>query len=580
LYLEDGVSYKITLKDSNAATVWTQDDVRTPIALPYLQTADETTAGVTPTDVAYPPLNILRYGAVGDNSTECSTAINNAILVAAVSGGTVFFPAGQYKITSTINMKAKVSLLGEGGQASIIEATSIDAITFDFYTSFGKVVIDNLGINGTTTTTNTAITQTGSLDDADELYGITITRCLITNYNTGIHFRQTRVVTIQNNWIQHVNNGIDLVGKNLVYNIVGNEMVYGDGSGTGDKIGIKLDSFNFTDGAGIIKPEGVQIVRNQIFGFETCFNNIFSVFVNFTHNDISALIYGIEWTTANSQFNIAYNYIALNAAGGLAGIIGHGMAAVIEAKTVIENNQFVATVTTGAIGVIINDSGTTNQDHVDIVRNLFSGFDTNDIRVYSGGYVNVENNRCFSSDPTNSIDFIQVGVVRGPCYISKNKCLGDIVYVEADVAARKLIIDLNHVNDTTILGPIEVQNSESVTTTNVITASESGKTFYLNAAGGFTSTLPAPALGLKYKFIVKAAPTTAYIITTNGGDNVLQGTYLDIVGELVSIAAQDTLNFVANTALVGDSLEVESDGTSWFCTAFSKADGGITVSAT
>ncbi len=122
--------------------------------------------------------------------------------------------------------------------------------------------------------------------------------------------------------------------------------------------------------------------------------------------------------------------------------------------------------------------------------------------------------------------------------------------------------------------------TELVTTTNVITATENGKTFYLNAVGGFTSTLPAPALGLKYKFIVKTAPTTAYIITTNGGDNVLQGTFLDIVGELVAITNQDTLNFVASTSLVGDSLEVESDGTNWYCTAFSKADGGITVSAT
>jgi hypothetical protein len=122
--------------------------------------------------------------------------------------------------------------------------------------------------------------------------------------------------------------------------------------------------------------------------------------------------------------------------------------------------------------------------------------------------------------------------------------------------------------------------SEVVTTTNVITADEAGTTFYLDAAGGFTSTLPAPAIGLKYKFIVSTAPTTAYIITTNGGANILQGTYIDIVGEMVSIASQDTLNFVANTALVGDYLEVESDGTSWFCNARSGANGGITVAVT
>jgi hypothetical protein len=121
---------------------------------------------------------------------------------------------------------------------------------------------------------------------------------------------------------------------------------------------------------------------------------------------------------------------------------------------------------------------------------------------------------------------------------------------------------------------------EAVTATNVITADESGRTFYLNASGGFTSTLPLPHKGLKYTFIVKTAPATAYIITTNAGANLMYGTYLDIVGELTYFAAQDTLNFVASTSVVGDRLEVESDGAVWYCKAFSGADGGITTSAT
>jgi len=123
-------------------------------------------------------------------------------------------------------------------------------------------------------------------------------------------------------------------------------------------------------------------------------------------------------------------------------------------------------------------------------------------------------------------------------------------------------------------------SSEVVTTTNVITASENGKTFYLNTAGGFTSTLPAAAIGLNYKFIVSTVPTTAYIITTNSSANVLFGFFLDIVGEQVYFSAQDTLNFVASTSLVGDFLEVESDGTNWYCVAKSGADGGITTAAT
>jgi len=147
----------------------------------------------------------------------------------------------------------------------------------------------------------------------------------------------------------------------------------------------------------------------------------------------------------------------------------------------------------------------------------------------------------------------------------------------------RLTLDKNRIG-TAVTSPIEINvndtlvGQEFVTATNVILASENGTTFYLNAAGGFTSTLPAPLVGLKYKFIVKTAPTTAYIIRTNVGANILQGTFLDIVGELVPITNQDTLNFVANVSLVGDSLIVESDGTNWYCTAFSLADGGITVS--
>ena len=124
------------------------------------------------------------------------------------------------------------------------------------------------------------------------------------------------------------------------------------------------------------------------------------------------------------------------------------------------------------------------------------------------------------------------------------------------------------------------KKTESVITTNTISESESGTTYYLDLAGGFTSTLPVPVAGLRYTFIVKTAPTTAYIVTTNGGDNLLYGTYLDIIGELVYFSAQDTINFVASTSVVGDRLEVESDGTNWYCVAVSGANGGMTTAVT
>ena len=125
-----------------------------------------------------------------------------------------------------------------------------------------------------------------------------------------------------------------------------------------------------------------------------------------------------------------------------------------------------------------------------------------------------------------------------------------------------------------------INGAELVTDTNVITAEENGTTFFLNVATGFTSTLPAPAIGLHYRFFVRIAPTTAYVITTDSGANIMYGTYLDIVGEQTYFSAQDTISFVANTSVIGDRLDVFSDGLYWYCTGFSGANGGITTSVT
>jgi hypothetical protein len=125
---------------------------------------------------------------------------------------------------------------------------------------------------------------------------------------------------------------------------------------------------------------------------------------------------------------------------------------------------------------------------------------------------------------------------------------------------------------------------EVVVTTNVIAASESGTTFFLDLAGGFTSTLPAPAAGLRFKFIVKTAPTTAYIIATNGGANIMVVSVNELETDTTEDGPSDddadTINFVANTALPGDFLDVFCDGTKWYCLGQVRADGAITTSTT
>ena len=68
----------------------------------------------------------------------------------------------------------------------------------------------------------------------------------------------------------------------------------------------------------------------------------------------------------------------------------------------------------------------------------------------------------------------------------------------------------------------------SITSKTLIAAysvptSENGATYFLNLAGGFAVTLPLPAAGLRYNFIVTTAPTTAYTVVTANSANIIKG---------------------------------------------------------
>lgn len=124
----------------------------------------------------------------------------------------------------------------------------------------------------------------------------------------------------------------------------------------------------------------------------------------------------------------------------------------------------------------------------------------------------------------------------------------------------------------------ESAKTEIVAATNVLTAAESGKTMFLNHATEFVSTLPAPALGLNFRFIVAAAPASAsYTIVTNGSANIIRGVHVSSAGDAGDNGqTDDTITFVDGQAVAGDMVEVWCDGTNWFAYAISKVAAGIT----
>lgn len=109
-------------------------------------------------------------------------------------------------------------------------------------------------------------------------------------------------------------------------------------------------------------------------------------------------------------------------------------------------------------------------------------------------------------------------------------------------------------------GPVR---SEVVTADDTIAASQSGETFFLDGTAGATSTLPAVSAGANVRFVVADNfATNNWVIDSAEGDNI-SGTLM-VAGAQVLCAAEDQINFIVDGELIGDYVELLSDGTNWY----------------
>jgi len=124
-------------------------------------------------------------------------------------------------------------------------------------------------------------------------------------------------------------------------------------------------------------------------------------------------------------------------------------------------------------------------------------------------------------------------------------------------------------------GPrIYFQNSAPAGATTV-TAAQTGSVFFVGAAGD-VFTLPAPAAGLNYRFIVDALYiTTPMTIVTTSSANIFQGNVLSAATAVVCVA-KDSIAIVETAESLGDWVQVYSDGTSWFVQGQAAVTGALT----
>lgn len=124
---------------------------------------------------------------------------------------------------------------------------------------------------------------------------------------------------------------------------------------------------------------------------------------------------------------------------------------------------------------------------------------------------------------------------------------------------------------------------EDLTAASTLTTADCGKTFFLNSATEFATTLPSPTSQCRFLFYVKAAPASAsYTVVTASSANIIAGGINELETDTgddgPSVTAGDTITVTDGVAVQGDHFELHSDGTSWYLRGQAAADGGVVPS--
>jgi hypothetical protein len=395
--------------------------------------------------------NILDYGAVADynENTPGSGTDNSAAIQAAInavnaqsSNGAVYIPAGAYKLLTALSVPYGVSIFGDGGTASVLHCEGCNALNFtSFGYSIGSMFYEDFGLTAATGTNFAAVQSINSPTSVTQ-DGLNFSRVRFYGWNQCFVLSSTWNTTISTCRAENINNFVTLAqgnGQVVITKITNNNVVYAAGGrGSGNQYAIDiLNSTEFT--------ETVHIFQNSIYGFQICVNVNQATYITIGSNDLSASVKVIAFVTTSGGYTISNNYIEVTGSG--TGIFGAAQGSeTVDTRTTIQNNYFIGTAT-AAIGIQLNTAAATYQWNATIRDNTFTGFASQDILLYSPGKTLVDNNRCVSSAPTNSI---YIGQVLGSPVIVTNNYFRKLLFVDiaADYTSGKLILQNNVENDT------------------------------------------------------------------------------------------------------------------------------------
>jgi hypothetical protein len=126
------------------------------------------------------------FGALGDGATDDFAAIQAAITAASnATGGIVFFPVGDYRISQALQLPSQVNLLGVSANTAFGARLVLTSATQDLLKFVGTEVEQRQYIRGLTFTRSTG--GDGSLvDTRSGGYGVLFEDCLFYNQGSGL----------------------------------------------------------------------------------------------------------------------------------------------------------------------------------------------------------------------------------------------------------------------------------------------------------------------------------------------------------------------------------------------------------
>lgn len=373
-------------------------------------------------------VSITQFGAVGDGTTDNSVAIQNAVnyVASRPTAGALFVPAGHFKYTVSPVVPYGVSIYGEGGTASLLEAYNCNGITiapivWDQGMSFFKDIgINSMAGNNFTGFQSLVPGGTGSTQDGFYISGVRMF-----DWDTAMLFGSTYQSYIDDCYIERVNSGIVITGDSELINITNTNIIRtGGGRGAAVNQGMFLSTPS---------EEAVIISGCFIYGFQTCIKTADVLFPQITDNTLLCIdatgasgeaICCIDVSGTKDHLIIERNLVegsTNNASTTYRGIWLRPLNTSTHAVSGIRANRFISDNATGtSIGLQVNDTATTNQDNVIAEANSFIGFTGGDIIAYNVNNITLQNNQCRSTAPTSSITV--TGGVTGPGYVLNNWC--------------------------------------------------------------------------------------------------------------------------------------------------------------